>query len=183
MGRIAGHGRGLHAAICAAAKEPSAASGGRFSRTLRICHFMPVMPAEISLRPEPAVAELHGFAASTSDNHFRGSTTDRLRPTPAGSDGRARPEFDATGPVPNRPRRLRRAASIEAHASNACGRIPDPTTRRELSTRTALQFGTRDSVAQLVEHATFNRQVLGSSPSGITPSLVPARDARDRTHS
>ena len=178
MGRLGGHGRGLRAAIRAAAKEPSAASGGRFSRTLRICHFMPVMPPEISLRPEPAVDELHGSTASTSDNNSGGPTIDRFGRPPAGSDGRARPEFDATGPVPNRPRRLRRAASIEAHASNACGRIPDPTPRGELSTRTPLHFGTRDSVAQLVEHATFNRQVLGSSPSGITPSLVPARDAR-----
>ena len=45
-------------------------------------------------------------------------------------------------------------------------------------TRCPLQFATRDSVAQLVEHATFNRQVLGSSPSGITPSPVIAYGAR-----
>ena len=31
----------------------------------------------------------------------------------------------------------------------------------------------RDSVAQLVEHATFNRLVLGSSPSGITSLPIP----------
>ena len=59
-----------------------------------------------------------------------------------------------------------------------CGRIQDRVTSGPLRTRSPLHFGTRDSVAQLVEHATFNRQVLGSSPSGITPSPVIAHGAR-----
>ena len=36
-----------------------------------------------------------------------------------------------------------------------------------------LHLSVRDSVAQLVEHATFNRLVLGSSPSGITSLPIP----------